>query len=187
MQSATGVSEYPDRTPKGTLSTTLTGRGRIPSKPMKHHILLAALSGWLALATAPGTTAQPAMDAGNRVAQSSGVVEGRVFNTVTGEYVRNAAVRLQGTNRVVYSGEGGRFRFVNVPAGEATLIVEYAGYPAVTSMLSVPPGQTATHDFELAHAGGQAVRLGEFVVSAEREGNAKAIMQQRRNMNITTS
>jgi hypothetical protein len=29
--------------------------------------------------------------------------------------------------------------------------------------------------------------MGEFVVSSEREGNAKAIIEQRRNMNVTTS
>jgi TonB-dependent receptor len=159
-----------------------------PLKPARRKNPIAILGGWLALAIAPGVGAQPAADgAASRAAQAGGVVEGRVFNTVTGEYVRNAAVRLQGTNRVVYSGDGGRYRFVNVPAGEATLVVEYVGYPAVTAAVSVPAGQTTSRDFELTQGGDPAVRLGEFVVSAEREGNAKAIMQQRRNMNITTS
>src|SRR5688572_11749379 len=155
---------------------------------MKRKNLVAVLGSWLALAGAPDSTAQaPNTSADNRVAQSTGVVEGRVFNTATGEYVRNAEVRLQGTNQTVYSGDGGRYRMVNVPAGQATLAVEYVGYPAVTSAVNVSAGQTAQHNFDLVQGGSETVQLGQFVVSAEREGNAKAIMQQRRNMNITTS
>ncbi len=33
-------------------------------------------------------------------AAGSGTVRGRVFNPVNGEYVRNAEIRLEGTNRV---------------------------------------------------------------------------------------
>jgi iron complex outermembrane receptor protein len=164
-----------------------------PTPPMKRRTIAAVLGSWLALAPAPESVAQPGSGGTAPAAgSSSGVVEGRVYNVATGEYVRNAEIRLQGTNRTTYSEEGGRYRFVNVPAGEATLVVGFAGYSPVTSTVTVPAGQPVTRDIELGStlsqpAPGETLKLGQYVVSAEREGNAKAIMQQRRNMNITTS
>src|SRR5215207_672537 len=123
---------------------------------------------------------------------SSGSISGRVFNPATGEYVRNAEVRLQGTDRLVSTEGDGSFTLTGVPAGPATISVTYTGYNTVSETLSVSAGQTATREINLTSAGAgargdQTVRMGDFVVSSEREGNAKAIMAQRRNMNITTS
>ena len=50
-------------------------------------------------------------------AGGAGTVQGRIFNPATGEYVRNAEVRVQGTDRVTYSEEGGSYVLANVPAG----------------------------------------------------------------------
>lgn len=134
---------------------------------------------------------------GSSRAQSGGTgrVQGRVFNPATNEYVRNAEVRLQGTERIAYSEEGGVYQLDNVPAGTATLQVTFVGYQTASATVNVTAGQTATRDFELVSAlapaagaaGDSTVKMGAFVVSTEREGNAKAIMEQRRNMNISTS
>jgi TonB-dependent receptor len=123
---------------------------------------------------------------------ATGRIAGRVFNPATGEFVRNAEIRVAGTDLAAYSEEGGYYQLDNVPAGAATLQVAFAGYTPATATLSVTAGQTATRDFELSGAGGpgpagETVRLEQFIVSADREGNAKAIMGQRRNMNISTS
>jgi iron complex outermembrane recepter protein len=125
-------------------------------------------------------------------AQGSGSITGRVFNPVTGEYVRNAEVRLQGSDRLVTTESDGTFRLDNVPAGPATITVTYTGYNTASETVTVAPGQTATREINLTTGaygaqGDQTIKMGEFVVSSEREGNAKAIMAQRRNMNITTS
>jgi iron complex outermembrane receptor protein len=126
-------------------------------------------------------------------APGTGRVSGRIFNPSTGEYVRNAEIRLQGTERVAYSEEGGAYQLDNVPAGAANLQVVFSGYRTATATVNVTAGATATRDFELQStlsgpgAAGDIVRMGQFVVSNEREGNAKAIMEQRRNMNISTS
>jgi iron complex outermembrane receptor protein len=126
-------------------------------------------------------------------APGTGRVSGRIFNPSTGEYVRNAEIRLQGTERVAYSEEGGAYQLDNVPAGAANLQVVFSGYQTATATVNVTAGATATRDFELQStlsapgAAGEVVRMGQFVVSTEREGNAKAIMEQRRNMNISTS
>ena len=38
---------------------------------------------------------------------ATGTLSGRVFNPATGEFVRNAEVRVAGTDRLAYTGEGG--------------------------------------------------------------------------------
>jgi hypothetical protein len=131
----------------------------------------------------------PASSAQN---SGTGTVEGRIFNPATGEYVRNAEIRAQGTDRITYSEEGGRYSLGNVPAGTATIAVTYSGYQTATAAVTVASGSTATRDFELVSAlvpamGEETLKMGAFVVSTEREGNAKAIMEQQRNMNISTS
>lgn len=127
-------------------------------------------------------------------AQSTGVISGRVFNTATKEYIRNAEVRVEGTNLVAYSEDAGFYRLVGVPAGQAALTVSYTGTQPATATVTVAAGQTATRDFELQStllnqslrpttSGDQVLTLGAFVVSSEREGNAKAIMDQRAALN----
>jgi iron complex outermembrane receptor protein len=123
-----------------------------------------------------------------QTAAGTGTITGRVFNTATKEYVRNAEVRVQGTNLAAFSEDAGFYRLVGVPAGEATLTVSYTGTETVTAKLNVSAGQTATRDFELQAGrvgpGTDAlVTLGAFTVSAEREGQAKAIMERRASMN----
>jgi iron complex outermembrane receptor protein len=121
----------------------------------------------------------------------TGTILGRIFNPATQEYVRNAEIQVQGTDLVAYSESDGTYRVSDVPAGERTVVVIYTGYDRATASLNVVPGQIATRDFELkgtvyqpgtaaaATTPGKpsAILLSEFVVSDEREGNAKAIME----------
>jgi TonB-dependent receptor len=125
----------------------------------------------------------------------TGTITGRVFNPTTGEYVRNAEVRLAGTDRIESTGSDGSFEFLRVPAGQVTLTVNYTGYTPATDTFNVTAGQAVAREINLASgatrpgvtAGDQPLVLGQFVVASEREGNAKAIMEQRRSMNMTTS
>ena len=48
---------------------------------------------------------------------ATGTVQGRVYNPVAQEYVRNAEVRLEGTNQITYTENDGSFQFTSVPAG----------------------------------------------------------------------
>ncbi|MBL9188617.1 MAG: TonB-dependent receptor [Opitutaceae bacterium] len=125
-------------------------------------------------------------------AADAGSIQGRVFNPATDAFVRNAEVRITGTDRVAYSEEGGRYQFDNVPSGSVTLVVSFSGYMTTSASITVAAGARVTRDFELTSAlaapdAGAAVQMGRFVVSNDREGNAKAIMSQRRSMNIGTS
>ncbi|MES2692923.1 MAG: TonB-dependent receptor [Verrucomicrobiota bacterium] len=122
---------------------------------------------------------------------ATGVVTGRVFNPATNEYVRNAEVRVDGTDRMVVTDDSGTFRLPDLPAGTATLSVSFAGYRTAVVPVTVIAGQTITQAVDLtssfattASGDNQTVQLTQFIVAAEREGNAKAIMDQRAAMNI---
>ncbi|HEU5081102.1 MAG TPA: TonB-dependent receptor [Opitutaceae bacterium] len=123
---------------------------------------------------------------------STGVLRGRVFNPATKEYVRNAEVRVEGTPLVTYTEDGGTYQLIGVPAGDATIVVNYTGTRGATQHVTIAAGQTVTEDLELqgltvssgpAPAGEKVIQLAAFEVSAERDGQAKAIMQQRAAVN----
>ncbi|MDR0901831.1 MAG: TonB-dependent receptor, partial [Opitutaceae bacterium] len=119
-----------------------------------------------------------------------GTVAGRVLNPATGEYVRNARIRALPSGEVAISENGGFYQITHLPPGEVTLELSYAGHPGVTRRVTIAADATATVDFELAAAGGtgvsgEVVQLERFIVSTEREGQAKVIMEQRASMNIS--
>ncbi|MDO8544812.1 MAG: TonB-dependent receptor [Opitutaceae bacterium] len=149
------------------------------SLPLRHGILFAALLVFTGLTRAQTPSA------------GMGGITGRIFNPATGEYVRNAEVRIDGTAQVAVSEDGGYYRLTSVPAGDVTLVASYLGYESVTARVTINPGATTTRDFELAGAGarpaaGEVVTLGAFLVEAEQEGQAKAISEQRQAMNVKT-
>ena len=124
----------------------------------------------------------------------TGTVQGRVYNPVLKEYVRNAEVRLEGTQQVAYTESDGSFQFPDVAGGQTTIVVTYTGYNLVKDSFTVTPGQVATRELNLTSTAVETskskdgvVQLQAFTVSGEREGNAKAIQAQRREMNIVTS
>ncbi len=113
---------------------------------------------------------------------------------MSGEYVRNAEVRLEGTAEMTYTENDGSFRFANVAPGTSTVVISYTGYHSVRETFALRPGETTMREINLVSTlaapttrPGEVVRLDTFTVSSEREGNAKAIMEQRRTMDITTS
>lgn len=121
-----------------------------------------------------------------------GAITGQILNTDTGEYLRNATVRVEETGATAVSEDGGYYR-LHVPAGEFKLSVLYTGYPTATATVRVAPGVTTTRDFSLSSAGPTEtpsaiapIKLSSFVVSSERVGESKALMQQRNAQNITS-
>jgi TonB-dependent receptor len=120
----------------------------------------------------------------------TGIITGRIFKPATSEYVRNAQVSLVDRPQSAVSEDRGYYRIAGVSPGDVTVVVSYTGYEAPPARVKVLPGATVTCDFELASSaqkGGEIVKLGTFVVASAREGNAKAIMQQRHSMDITNS
>lgn len=118
---------------------------------------------------------------------ATGTITGRVLNEATGEYLRNAVVAVAGTNVSTVTEAGGVYTLTRVTAGEVRLTVSYAGLDNVEATVPVVAGQSATRDFNLTskdYAAKDIVKLGQFVVSTEREGNAKAIQEQREALNF---
>ena len=58
---------------------------------------------------------------------STGTITGRVLNPATKEYVRNAEVKVEGTNLVTATEEGGYYRLLNVPAGTVNVVATFPG------------------------------------------------------------
>ncbi len=136
----------------------------------------------LAIGSAPvGRAAEP----------PRGVVIGTVLHAARGEYLSHAEVRVVGTDLAAVTERDGTYRIANVPAGAQTLAVSYTGLRPERAAVNVGAGETARRDFELtpalADAGAGVEKLDAFVVRSEREGNAKALMEQRRSMNLTNS
>lgn len=136
------------------------------------------------------TSVLPAMAQQQPGAGGVGTITGRVFNPASGEYVNDAEVSIQGTSLKVYTESGGNFRFDRVPTGEITINVSYTGYDLAHDTFTLADGATVSRDINITSSliakgkDDEVVKLETYVVSAEREGNAKAIMAQRRSVGV---
>lgn len=119
----------------------------------------------------------------------TGTISGQVLEPATGEYLRNAIIRLNG-RQVATSGERGEYRIHNAPAGTVELSVEFTGYTAETVTVNVTAGATVQQDVELRSSLLPAAadeELDAVQVVGIREGDARAIMEQRASMNIVNT
>lgn len=127
----------------------------------------------------------------SRAQNATGVVIGRVFNPAISQYVGNAEVRVEGTKVFAITESDGSYRLVNVPIGDAMVVVTYTGCTPIRNSVTVLAGQIVERDFQLEDSStekaGEILILNKYTVSAEREGNAKAIMDQKGAMNIKNS
>lgn len=114
-------------------------------------------------------------------------MEGRILNTVSGEYVRNADVRIDGTSLIGRSGGDGTFRITGVPAGDITIVVTYTGLQDARADVVVVADQTTIQNFELRAPSSSASDDAQTVtVTARRSGQAAAIMERRAAVNAKT-
>eukprot|EP01035_Chromulina_nebulosa_P045428 gene45428-61551_t len=118
---------------------------------MTHRLLASCL---LRLAPAPRVAlvaATALLATGSAFAQAAtGSISGRIYNPATREYVRNAQVRISGTDLLTESEADGSFTFSAVPAGTVTLTVTYTGYTAAPDTFTVTPGATAVREISIA-------------------------------------
>ncbi|MGR4895141.1 TonB-dependent receptor [Stenotrophomonas sp. LARHCG68] len=118
----------------------------------------------------------------------TGSLRGRVLNTATGDYVRNAEVRIEGSRSVTYSQEGGHFQLTGIPAGEVTVLVRYTGLQESRSTVRIEAGKANALEVALqapsyVAGSGAATDLDMIKVTASRDGQASAIMERRAAMN----
>jgi TonB-dependent receptor len=123
---------------------------------------------------------------------ATGGLTGRVQNVVTGQYLNNARVAVQGTDLVAFTDETGTYRLAGVPAGPVVLEVFYTGLDPQRLPLTVTTGVFAERDVALTSAArygtDDVIKLDSFVVATAREtnGDAIAINEQRFAANLKT-
>ncbi len=123
----------------------------------------------------------------------TGAVIGRVSSNLTGSYIANARVLVEGGPQETITDSNGNYRLNGLPPGIQRITVSYVGLSSVTGSVQVASGRTSSLDFELAREAGQTVTdqdnvvlLEKFEVLSDREESAqqRAMNQQRQSANI---
>jgi TonB-dependent receptor len=119
---------------------------------------------------------------GDTLAQSTGEIVGRVFDTRTDDYLPGANVILEGTYLGAASDRDGLYRITNVPPGTYTLKAIFIGYKDYTATVTMgEDGGRVIQDVPLEIS---YIEADEIVVVGERQGQAKALSIQRTATNI---
>ncbi|WP_162250365.1 TonB-dependent receptor [Pseudoxanthomonas sp. Root630] len=129
---------------------------------------------------------------GDSQGAGTGTVTGSVLDPATGGYLRDAFVRItRGSwTRVVHSGERGEFKLAGVPSGSVVVTVTYTGFGEQRKTIELENGERERVEFQLRSTStesGDTQTLDSLKVIGVREGDARAIMEQRASMNITNT
>ena len=138
---------------------------------------VAVLASTAMIALVAGTAhAQTAIATAASTADTAeGTVTGRVYDEATGQSLRGAIVRVNGSNVQDVTLDDGRFQ-VAVPAGPVTLRVEYVGLDTETRALDVPRGGNVVANIGLTSS---ELHDEDVVIRAAATGQALAINQQK--------
>ncbi|NIP80526.1 MAG: TonB-dependent receptor plug domain-containing protein, partial [Gemmatimonadetes bacterium] len=105
-------------------------------------------------------------------AQEQGSIRGAVTDAQTGQPIAGAQVSIRGTGIGTITNNDGRYILTSVPAGRVELRVEYIGYSPQSRTLTVPPGGSATEDFQM---GVTAIELEELVATGYAEQTRREV------------
>ena len=109
-------------------------------------------------------------------------IRGRVVEPTLNRALPGAQVRLQGTQVVATADRNGEFSFRDTPAGPATLVVSYIGYPDRTQEVTAsdtPEPVTITLD--------NGATVGELVVTGQRLAERRALQTKKSAGNLIES
>lgn len=119
-----------------------------------------------------------------------GVVQGRVENAASGNYLGNVRVALAGGTLETLTNNLGDYRLEGVPVGPVNLVASISGYARKTAAVTVSD-VPVTANFSLVpdsgeRAPGEAVVLQAFVVESQRtmSGSSVALNERRTAMNL---
>ena len=118
----------------------------------------------------PGLQAQSSASGARLTAE---VVDGE-----SGQFLRGALVQVEGTKLEAVSDLQGAVLLTNVPAGHQTLLVTYLGTPSLRHAVDVAPGERVSLTLTM-NAKDSVVTMDKFMVKSLREGQAKALNQQK--------
>ncbi|MCJ7801668.1 MAG: carboxypeptidase-like regulatory domain-containing protein, partial [Candidatus Marinimicrobia bacterium] len=113
---------------------------------------------------------------------SAATVSGKVTDAKSGDYLPGANVILVGTTNGAATDRAGDFYIANVPTGDYTLTVKYIGYEDYTLEITVSENNNDNY-FTIA-INVSSVKMEDVVVSGLRQGQAKALSQQKSADNI---
>ncbi len=121
---------------------------------------------------------------------ATGMIEGRVLNARSGEYLEGVRVSVEGTALQTFTDSSGGFRLAPVPVGPVRIVTFYTGLPAHRANAEVRAGAVATLEIALGAPAAEpgVVQLDAFRVATSREMDAAAlaINEQRFAPNIKT-
>lgn len=112
--------------------------------------------------------------------QSSGNIKGKVTDA-EGNPLPGASITVKGTTQKAVSTLSGDFEMANLKEGDYTLEVTYMGYKTAETAFQVKRGQTAVKNISMVS---NSVNLKGVTISSVREGQQKALNQQRNADNI---
>lgn len=113
---------------------------------------------------------------------ADGRISGRVTDASTQSGLPGAEISVAGSSAKAITASDGSFA-LNLPAGDYELSSYYLGYPSQTVSVTVADGTTVPARFALGSAD-DVVTLDAFVVEGTREGQARALNQQRTSQNL---
>lgn len=118
------------------------------------------------------------------IAQKNGVITGKITDGQDNMSMPGATVLLLNSgNKYTVSNQIGDYEFLNVPAGNYQLQVQYLGYQTYTQQVVVEDGKNTIANVVL---GSNTENLQEVVITGDRlKGQARALNQQKNNRNIT--
>ena len=127
-----------------------------------------------------------------RAQPATGTVEGTVLSATSGNFLNNARVGVEGSSLETYTDADGRYRLVDVPAGQLQVRASYTGMETTTATLRVSAGMIARQDFQLSIPRNQTtladkdvVKLDAFVVETTAlSAAATAVHEQKIAPNI---
>jgi TonB-dependent starch-binding outer membrane protein SusC len=116
----------------------------------------------LAAPAAHAASAGPNATGGHVAARRASVITGQVTDQGTKAGVPGVTVRVEGTSLGAVTSQDGRYRVLNVPAGNHTLVVRRLGYAPQRRAVTVAADAELVADFELVPS---ASTLSEVIVT----------------------
>lgn len=114
---------------------------------------------------------------------AQGVLRGKIIDKQEGLSLAGAKVIIANTSFGSITNKNGEFTILNVPAGNYEIKVNYIGYEPFLQTIEILDGKTAYSMIELNVA--PIVQGSVVVIGEQLKGQAKALNQQKNNINIT--
>ena len=161
-----------------------------PSTTTNRHLLAAALLGAGAVVASAPLGAQQKTTIRDRAAQEAdrkpvpkaglGVIDGVVTDTLL-RPLESADISEAGVDARVVTEESGRFRFLQVPAGQYLLVVRRIGFAPTSGIIDVPANDTVRLSYTLTRS---TMLLDTIRVKATRISTRMLDLEQRRSQGI---